>query len=49
VLATTPTWPQQVDPWYVIQGVADSDGDLKYAKIVATSINNEVYTEDDAE
>jgi prepilin-type N-terminal cleavage/methylation domain-containing protein len=49
VLTASPTLPNQPDPWYVIQGVADSDGDLKYAKIVATSINNEVYTEDEAE
>lgn len=49
IISTTPAWPTQADPWYLIQGVADSDGDQKYAKIVATSINNEVYTEDDAE
>lgn len=49
ILKSPPALSSATDPWFVIQGVADSDGDGKYAKIVATSINGEVYTEDDTE
>lgn len=48
-VAGAPVWSTQADPWYLIQGIADSDGDQVYAKIIASSINNEVYTEADAE
>jgi prepilin-type N-terminal cleavage/methylation domain-containing protein len=49
ILSSPPTLTSPTDPWFVIQGVADSDGDTNYAKIVATSLNGEVFTEDETE
>lgn len=45
--ATWPTAP--TEPWYVIQGIADRDGDGVYAYIGAASFNGEVYVDNELE
>jgi type IV pilus assembly protein PilA len=47
--ATQPTWPAPADPWYVIQAAGDQDKDTKYTLVVASSMNGEVYVENDGE
>jgi prepilin-type N-terminal cleavage/methylation domain-containing protein len=36
-------------PWYVVQAMADRDGDGKYALFIGSSFTNEIYTENDTE
>lgn len=43
------TWPTAVDPWYVIQCIGDTDGDGENAFTLASSLNGEVYTQNDGE
>ena len=49
----TPTgwsgWPANGDHWYVIQAIADADGDGVYAKFVASSLRADVFRENDGE
>lgn len=50
--ADKPTWPtalDQVEPWYLIQAKADTDGDGDPAWFVASSITGEVFTENEGE
>ncbi len=50
--AVKPTWPtaaEQREPWYVIQAQADTDGDLDKSWFVASSLNGEIYTENEGE
>lgn len=47
--ANQPTWPAPPDPWYVIQAAGDQDKDTKYTLVVASSMNGEVYVENDGE
>jgi prepilin-type N-terminal cleavage/methylation domain-containing protein len=42
-------WPASPDHWYVIQAIADMDGDGVYSKFVASSIRGDVYHENDGE
>lgn len=43
------TWPATNEPWYVIQCLADADGNGQIAYYLASSINNEVYRMNDGE
>jgi prepilin-type N-terminal cleavage/methylation domain-containing protein len=43
------TWPTPGEPWYVIQALADTDADGKMAFYLASSLNGEVYAQDDGE
>jgi type II secretory pathway pseudopilin PulG len=42
-------WSANGDHWYVIQAIADADGDKIYAKFVASSIRGDVFRENDGE
>jgi Tfp pilus assembly protein PilE len=44
-------WPANPnkDHWYVIQAIADADGDHIYAKFIATSLRADVYHGNDGE
>lgn len=44
-----PTWPATVDPWYVIQAAGDSDNDDVNMLVLASSVNGEIYVENDHE
>jgi len=43
------SWPANGDNWFVIQAIADADGDGVYAKFVASSIRGDVYRENEGE
>lgn len=43
--ANDPAWPTPIEPWYVIQAEADTDGDGEEALYVASSFNGEIYSE----
>jgi len=43
------TWPANGDNWFVVQAIADADGDGVYAKFVASSIRGDVYRENEGE
>lgn len=53
--AEKPTWPTAVstpplvDPWYVIQAAGDRDKDTTLSLFLATSLNGELYVENDGE
>jgi type II secretory pathway pseudopilin PulG len=49
VTDSKPTWPTPKDLWYVIQAVGDNDGDGITAKMVASSLNGELYVENEQE
>lgn len=42
-------WPVTTEPWYVIQAIADSDGDGDFSYYLATSMNGEVLSLNDGE
>ncbi len=42
-------WPSNGDNWFVIQAIADADGDGVYAKFLASSIRGDVYRENEGE
>jgi prepilin-type N-terminal cleavage/methylation domain-containing protein len=42
-------WQANGDHWFVLQAVADFDGDGVYAKVVSSSIRGDVYHENDGE
>jgi prepilin-type N-terminal cleavage/methylation domain-containing protein len=42
-------WPANGDNWFVVQAIADADGDGVYAKFVASSIRGDVYRENEGE
>lgn len=47
-----PTWPpatQQREPWFVIQAMGDTDADGEKSYYVASSVNGEVYRENEGE
>jgi prepilin-type N-terminal cleavage/methylation domain-containing protein len=47
-----PPWPSaanQSEPWFVIQAMADTDGDGDKSWFVAGSLNGEVYVENEGE
>jgi type II secretory pathway pseudopilin PulG len=46
---TLPTWPTPSDPWYVIIGRANVDGDSVFSTAIATSFNPEVYVDNEGE
>jgi hypothetical protein len=51
-VADKPTWPAataQLEPWYVIQAQADTDADGDKSWFVASSLNSEVYIENEGE
>jgi prepilin-type N-terminal cleavage/methylation domain-containing protein len=43
------TWPANGDAWFVVQAIADADGDGVYAKFLASSIRGDVYRENEGE
>ena len=47
--AEQPGWPATVDPWYVIQAAGDQDNDDINMLVAASSINAELYIENDHE
>jgi prepilin-type N-terminal cleavage/methylation domain-containing protein len=47
--ASQPGWPTPVDPWYVIQAAGDSDSDDVNMLVAASSVNAELYIENDHE
>jgi prepilin-type N-terminal cleavage/methylation domain-containing protein len=42
-------WPANGDHWFVLQAIADADGDGTYAKFVSSSIRGDVYRENEGE
>jgi hypothetical protein len=42
-------WPPNADHWFVIQAIADIDGDGVYAKFLTSSIRGDVYRENEGE
>lgn len=44
-----PSWPTPTDSWYVIQADADNDKNGVYCVVVGTSLNGEVYVENEGE
>lgn len=44
-----PSWPTPMEPWYVIQARADSDADGVPCMFVASSLNGELYSENEGE
>jgi prepilin-type N-terminal cleavage/methylation domain-containing protein len=42
-------WPPNGDHWFVLQAIADADGDGVYAKFVSSSIRGDVYRENEGE
>lgn len=48
-IASPPTWPAAVDPWYVIEAGGDRDQDGTFSYLLAASLNGEVYVENDGE
>jgi type IV pilus assembly protein PilA len=44
-----PTWPAVNQPWYLIQAKGDTNGDGVPAYYVASSLNGEVYSENEGE
>lgn len=50
--ASKPIWPAAAslnEPWYVIQAMADTDGDGDKSWFVAASLNGEIYSENEGE
>jgi prepilin-type N-terminal cleavage/methylation domain-containing protein len=43
------TWPASADPWYTIEAIMDADGDGKVASYLASSLNGEIYRQDEGE
>ena len=49
-LTTQPTWPNPApDPWYIVQGVGDLDGDGFKSMFLASSFSGEVYVQNESE
>jgi prepilin-type N-terminal cleavage/methylation domain-containing protein len=42
-------WPANGDHWFVLQAIADADGDGTYAKLVSSSIRGDVYVENEGD
>ncbi len=42
-------WPVPNEPWYVIEAIGDTDGDGRVSHFVATSLNGELYSENEGE
>ncbi len=42
-------WPTNTEHWYVIQAIADANGDQVYSKFLASSVRADVYHENDGE
>ena len=42
-------WPANGDNWFVVQAIADADGDGVYAKFLASSIRGDIYRENEGE
>jgi prepilin-type N-terminal cleavage/methylation domain-containing protein len=50
--ASKPVWPAAgalADPWYVIEARGDVDGDGVYTYVVASSLNGELYVENEGD
>ena len=43
------SWPANPDHWFVLEAIADIDGDGVYSKLVCSSIRGDVYHENDGE
>lgn len=43
------TWPTPKEPWYVIQAISDLDGDGVPGTFVASSLNGEVFRQNEGE
>ncbi|HEX2878959.1 MAG TPA: prepilin-type N-terminal cleavage/methylation domain-containing protein [Polyangiaceae bacterium] len=43
------TWPTASEPWYTIEAVMDSDADGTVATYLASSLNGEIYRQDEGE
>lgn len=48
-VAVAPGWATPTDSWYVIQASADNDGNHVYCVVVGTSLNGELYVENEGE
>jgi type II secretory pathway pseudopilin PulG len=48
-LSAAPTMPASADPWFVVQFAGDLDGDDVQMRGAATSLNNEVFVENETE
>jgi type IV pilus assembly protein PilA len=49
-LKSTPVWPSPiVEPWYVVEAIADRDKDGVYAIFLGSSFTGDVYFENDTE
>lgn len=47
--ASKPTWPATTDPWYVIQAAGDRDNDDVNMLFLASSLNGELWVENESE
>jgi type IV pilus assembly protein PilA len=45
----SPNWPVPTEPWYVIQAAGDADSDTVFSYFVTSSVNGEIYAENEAE
>jgi hypothetical protein len=43
------TWPASTEPWYVIQAVSDLDQDGTHGTFLASSLNGEVFRQNEGE
>jgi hypothetical protein len=43
------SWPTASEPWYTIEAIMDSDTDGRVARYLASSLNGEIYRQDEGE
>ncbi len=43
------TWPTNNEPWYVIQALGDIDDDGSVSYFLASSLNGELFSQNDTE
>ena len=48
-VSNAPSWPTPTDSWYVIQAAADNDQNGVLCVVVGTSLNGEIYVENEGE
>jgi type IV pilus assembly protein PilA len=47
--ASSPTWPDTTEPWYVIEAKGDVDGNGTFSYVVGSSFTGELYIENEGE
>ena len=44
-----PTWPTTTEPWYMVQAAGNADNDGTFCYLLSSSLNGEVYVENESE